>query len=79
MRKKITDNKLEKGIFVRTAGNTMNARSGPLRGISAIGIFVMTDIYPIKLKITIDARNPQRTVKIGIITEDFLISYDIGL
>lgn len=32
------DRILEKGISVRTAGNTTNARSGPERGILFIGI-----------------------------------------
>ena len=56
------ESKLEKGIVVKIAGKTMKARSGPLRGIASILVFVNTDIWPIKEKITNAARRPHNTV-----------------
>lgn len=61
-------------MSVRTAGKTTNVRSGPASGSSAIGIPAFIDIYPMKLKTTIDERNPHNTVREGIIIDDLSIS-----
>lgn len=74
VRKNITDKMLENGINVRTAGKTTNARSGPESGISFIGIPDKCDIWPIKLKMTNEARKPHKIVNSGTTTEVYLTS-----
>lgn len=74
VRKNIIDSKLEKGMTVSTAGKTIKARSGPASGMLEIGMFTRFDMYPMKLKMTSDARIPQEAVSSGMITADRLIS-----
>ena len=45
--KNITAQKLLKGILSRIAGKTIKVKSGPLSGISLMGMLVISDIYPI--------------------------------
>lgn len=64
--KKTIERKLEKGIVVNIAGNTINVRSGPFNGSSSILIFVSSEIWHINVKNITEANNPHITVKIGM-------------